>query len=379
MKKHRALKITGIVLGAIILLLAAFVGIVCLRLSGAVKNLERVDDRGILYSMDYTASYDNALMKLPITYIKTAGCSAFVTRNEEGDVITARNYDLAHTDDDGNATGLNVIFTLEPEGKYKSINLADAAWLTIIGLPYTAGAFDEGGASPMFLAFMPYLCMDGMNEKGLTVSILALDVKDGEEPVNQTQEGKETVTITELLRLMLDNCADVDEAVALAQEYNLTNIIGSDFHLFVTDADGRSVVMEWRWNTLYLTWQDAVTNFYVGFADAEDCYYGDTLKERFVAAEGLTRAYSYGYGHGYERFNILARTLDEHIVDLATYATVMTEEEAMDTLAAASQVYDGTDISSNTQYSVIYNSADLTAEVCVMRDYEEHYYFSLAE
>ena len=379
MKKHKILKITGIVLGSLILLIAVIAGILCLRLRTAVKNLTRVDDGGYLYSMDYTASYDNALMKFPINYIKTAGCSAFTTVNEEGDVITARNYDLPHTDEDGNATGLNVVFTLRPEGKYASINFADAAWLTMIGIPYTAGAFDEGGASPMFLAFMPYLCMDGMNEKGLTVSILALDIKDGEAAVDQTEAGKDTVTITEMLRLMLDNCADVEEAIAMAQAYNLTNILGSDFHLFVTDAEGTGVVMEWRYNTLTLTWQDAVTNFYVGYDDAEDCYYGDALKETFVRAEDLSWDYLYGYGHGYARFNTVAEMLDDHVTDPGTYATMVTDAEAMDTLAAVSQEYDGTDLTSLTQYSVIYNSTDLTAEVCVMRDYSVHYTFSLKD
>ena len=378
MKKHRALKITGIVLGSLILLIAAAVGITCLRLSSAVENVTRMDDDGYFYSMDYAASYDNALMKLPITFIKKFGCSAFISHNEEGDVITARNYDLPHTDDDGTETGLNVVFTLRPEGKYASINFADAAWLTMVGIPYTAGAFDEG-ASPMFLAFLPYLCMDGMNEKGLTVSILALDVKDGEEAVDQTEDGKDTVTITEMLRLMLDNCADVEEAMAMAQAYNLTNIIGSDFHLFVTDAAGESVVMEWRYNTLTFTSQDAVTNFYVGYDDAEDCYYGDALKEAFVRAEGLTRDYHYGYGHGYARFSTVAEVLDDHITDPGTGETMMTDAEAMDTLAAVSQEFDGTDLTSLTQYSVIYNSTDLTADVCVMRDYTVHYTFSLED
>ena len=81
--------------------------------------------------------------------------------------------------------------------------------------------------------------MDGINEKGLSVSILALDVKEGEQAVHQSVEGKKTILYEELLRYILDSCATVKEAEELAGEYNIHNIIGNDYHLFVTDENGK--------------------------------------------------------------------------------------------------------------------------------------------
>ena len=373
----KILKTIGIIIVSLLVVVVICMGVVYIKLSTSFTNVESVDDQGLLYSMDYTAEYDNALMKLPVTFIKDFGCSAFTSFNEEGDVITARNYDLAHTDEDGNATGLNVVFQLHPKGKYASINFADAAWMSLIGVPYTAHALDDGNANRLFLAFLPYICMDGMNEKGLTVSILSLDLKEGESAVNQNESGKDTVTITEMLRLLLDECADVNEAISLAKSYNMTNLLGADFHLFVTDALGNSVVLEWRYNELYVTYQDAVTNFYVGFDDGEDCYYGEQLKEKFVKEENLTRNYLYGYGHGYARFNTIVEMLNGHIVNDETYQTSITDQEAMDTLESVAQDYDGTSLTSLTQYSVIYNSTDLTVDVCVMSNFDKHYTFTL--
>lgn len=375
----RVLRILGIIAGCIILLAVLLAGYVFIALSGNVENLSRVDEDGALYYCEYTGDYyHNAIAALPVKFLRKKGCSAFLTHNTAGDVLTARNYDFPHTDTEGNITGLNMVVRLSPEGKYSSVNLADAAWVAILGIPYGKGAPDSGKSAKLPLAILPWLCMDGMNEKGLTASILSLDTKEGEHAACQNEEGKDPVEITELLRYTLDCCATVEEAVELAGRYNMIGMAGWDFQLFVTDADGNSAVLDWRYDTLNVTYTNAATNFYVSSDDAGDIYnWKGELKGKFVLPAEKTYEYHYGYGHGYERFNAIAEALEAHIVTPEPYYTEMTDEEAMNILAAVSQDYDGESATSYTQYSVLYNNTQRSLDISVMRDYEKVFSFKL--
>lgn len=373
-KKHKLLKGIGIVLGC----MCVMMGLIYYKLDHAVQKVERLDDKGALYYAEYIGDYDNPIIGAPFQLMRGAGCSAFMTQTEEGEIITARNYDLAHRDQKGNPTGLNVILRMAPKGKYRSINVADAAWISMLGVDYYMGALDDGKTNSIYLAFLPYLCMDGINEKGLSASILALDLKEGETYVAQKESGKKTVTQPQILRLILDQCATVEEAISLAEQYNIWNLIDSDYHLFITDAMGKSVVLEWRYNKLYVTDTDAVTNFYVGFDDAEDCYIDGKFKEKFETPPHTRRGYDYGYGHGFNRFNTIVTTLDQHIIDpTKSLETVMNVQEAQETLAATAQDFTGDELTSYTQYSAIYNNTKKTLDVWVMQDYAHKYTFNV--
>ena len=369
-------KVLAIILGSIAaaVLLLAFAVILKAKLS--YENLERVDENGAFYSIDYVGNYESPLVSKALNLF-SGGCSAFITTNENGEVITCRNYDFPHEDAEGNPSGLNVLVKCSPKGKYKSIGVADIGLFSVVGLPYYAGVLDEGGSSKIPLMYAPYLCMDGMNEMGVSVSILALDIKDGETAMHQTAEGKNNLMVNAVLRQILDNCASLDEAVELVENANVMCTFGCDYHLFVTDADGNSAVFEWRYNNFTVTYTNAVTNFYVGYDDGCDCYYGERLKESFTTAENVTKEYHYGYGHGYGRFAELAETLEEHSCEETDTGTLMTDGEAMALLQTVSQAYDPEAMTSLTQYSVIYNNSNKTVKVCVMRDYEDVYEFSV--
>ncbi|MCQ2513408.1 MAG: linear amide C-N hydrolase [Lachnospiraceae bacterium] len=375
-KKHKGLRILLIILLALLVLLGGTATYVIITLSGHIKNLQRVDHDGVLYYAEYVGKYENNLIELPLNFVRAGGCSAFLTQNENGDVITGRNYDLAHLDFDGNPTGLNVVLRMNPEGKYSSINVADAAWVSVLKVPYVKGALDEGKTTHLFLAFLPYLCMDGINEKGLTASILALDVKEGETAVYQDTPGLPVTSITQLLRSALDNCATVDEVVEFARNHNMRNIVKRDYHLFVSDAGGTSAVLEWRNNELIVTYTDAVTNFYVGCDDAEDVYVDGSLKEKFPGPVRSLRDYHYGYGHGFNRFNTIVQQLDKHRIDSTSYMSEMSEQDAMKLLGSVAQNYDKNEVTSFTQYSEIFNNTEKTLIISIMQDYANEYGFS---
>ena len=371
----KALKIIGIVLGSIVLLAILLAVFVIIKGNNSFKNLQRVDSIGSLYYIDYVGNYESPVVTKFLD-LAAAGCSAFITENENGEVITCRNFDYPHHDDEGNPFGLNVIVKCTPEGKYASIGIADIGLFSIIGLPYYSGSLDSGNLPTLPLMWAPYLCLDGLNEMGLSVTILALDLKEGETATKQTEAGKPSLMVTEMLRQILDNCASLEEAIEFAEGINAICTFGEDYHLFVTDATGASAVFEWRYNDFTVTYTDAVTNFYVGYDDGCDSYNNGVLKDAFVTAGDTLRDYHYGYGHGYGRFATIASTLDSCIVDEESLKTSMTDDEAMALLSQASQDYDPDSPTSFTQYSVIYNNTNLSVTICPMRNYDEKYVFS---
>lgn len=177
-------------------------------------------DNGRLYVMDYTADYKlDKMLQQNVNSVDTmlafvgrellgaakpapgaidAGCSAFAGRTEEGKPIYGRNFDYK-------MKMTAVLVRTAPKDGYRSIGMADAGWVG-----YDIGSLSDGKSDLSAAVAMPYLIMDGMNEKGLAVSVLKLDGK----PTHQ-RTGKPQITTTAALRLMLDKAANVDEALAL--------------------------------------------------------------------------------------------------------------------------------------------------------------------
>lgn len=222
-KRMIVMKKTGCVLAALALLIS-LVGFCCTgcakrtnphaaewldeTMTASLDSLRRVDEAGVFYEM--TCDYDyygNPIFKTLLSKLGQydAGCSAFTTWNETSDCfLTARNCDYRHIDSNGAYTGLNVALHCAPEGKYKSLGIADACWLGMAGGDFSAGALDDGSTDTSLAVLLPYLFVDGINEKGLTVSILKLDVKEGETAVDQKEPGKTTIGHFVLARYILD-------------------------------------------------------------------------------------------------------------------------------------------------------------------------------
>jgi len=347
---------------------------------GSIKNIRKLHPAGTLWFLDYTMDYQSSpFVRTALEFVKKFGCSAFLTENENGEVMTCRNYDFPHKDANGDVTGQNVVLRFHPKGGYESLCVADAAMLKRLKLPFFKGTPESGPLGRMPYKLLPYLCMDGMNEKGLAISILVVDLKKGEEKTSQKTPGRKIVLITELLREALDRCASVTEVIRLAQNVNLRGALHIEAHLFVTDETGASVVLEWRHQNLQVIRTNVVTNFYVGYDDAEDCWRKGKCKERFILPSKYTLEYHYGYGHGYDRFKGIAEDLEAHLESAQPYRTVMSKEECFKTLEKVSQEFEYSDITSFTQYSIIYNHTKRTADLCLGRDYEKVYSFSVKD
>ena len=340
-------------------------------------ELTRLDEDGYLYYLDYAKDYysDEILQELDDSGVTKPACSAFFTHTLEGDPLTCRNYDEPHrvSAEDRTITGLNVVVHCAPPGKYESIAVSDATYCNKDNPLLTRGGPDVEGFNADMVDTIPYQCMDSMNEKGLTVSVLMVDIKEGDEPARMAAGS------SIMLRRLIDNCADVGEAIAYVNESDLTPADWQSCHFFVTDAAGNSVVIESRNGEASVVETDVVTNFYVGSDDISDSYRNGKLREEAVELvdENGEPRYRFGYGHGYHRFTALASQLEMHR-DLTAdaYRTRMTEPEALVMLQSVAQNEQTEAVGvSFTQFSCMYRNAARTLSVWPFQNWGIAYTF----
>ncbi|MEJ8737892.1 carcinine hydrolase/isopenicillin-N N-acyltransferase family protein [Erysipelotrichaceae bacterium HCN-30851] len=172
------------------------------------------------------------------------------------------------------------------------------------------------------------------------------------EETNQTTD-KVDITTTTAIRMILDKCANVKEAIELLSQYDMHSSANSCYHFQIADANGDSVVVEYINNEMKLV-------------KPEKAYQAAT---NFLLTPG-----AYDFGHGQDRYNTLMTTLEEN-------NGVLSEQEAMDLLNSVSQQPHKTDSGSlsSTQWSVVYNNTKLTATISMGMDYEHTYKIKLFE
>ena len=336
-----------------------------------VRSMKDLDGIGGFYELNYTADYKldaciNTYQVVTMNDIANfavkelydvapakasamsygSGCSAFAAKTPDGKCLMGRNFDFAHPEDIA-----AVLVRTAPKDGYKSICIVDAYWIG-----YKRGFFNDGVTDISNIMTFPYVLMDGMNEKGLAVGVLHLD---GEPTMQST--GKKKIATSTAMRYLLDTAKDVDEAIEKLGNFdmNATFDNAGNYHFFLTDAEGNSAVVEYVYegdgknpNTYDpLKGERYVTNFYVSPKMAQHEYGG--LSD-----------------HGRDRYDKIADSLKVH-------GNILTEAEAMATLNAASQPKNPERLTSNTQWSVVYNLTDRTAKVCTLRDYKRTWEFAL--
>lgn len=161
------------------------------------------------------------------------GCSAFIAKAENGDILFGRNYDF-------DKTNVALAFADPGEGRYKSFSSVD---LNYVGIDTDS---DVGGLMDKITCLAaPYAPLDGINEMGVSCGIFMSYQGEQTEETNQQQAGKDNITSTTMLRMILDYAATTDEAVELVQKYNLHDSANTSFHYMIADATGRSAILEW--------------------------------------------------------------------------------------------------------------------------------------
>ena len=192
------------------------------------------------------------MSKVPSMGKMNFGCTAYTVKNTDGGTLMGRNYDW-----DGE-NGIAMVIYTEPKNGYASYS---TCWLDFLG--FGDDWKPEGMANQYMSLAAIYVPLDGINEKGLAIA----DLMVGDDEQTNQQTDKIDLTTTTAIRLILDQAATVDEAIALLEQYDMNSDIGRGHHLAISDAAGKSVVVEYINNVMYVTETKVVTNHYLTKGD----------------------------------------------------------------------------------------------------------------
>ena len=312
------------------------IGLLARLLSRGVLSLRRIDEHP-LYVMRYAGDYGfDDYLKSGAYPGETAaartqtvvdwGCTVFATLSGDGERLLGRNFDW-YADHPA-----LLLFTDPPDG-YASVSMVDLWYLDYTG--DTIGLFERQA-----LARAPYLPFDGMNEMGVGVGIMAVPGGNG-----QRDPAMRTLDDLEVVRLVLDYAASVEEAIELLQGYNVRFEGGVPLHYLIADAGGHSAVIEYVGGEMRVlrneqSWQVS-TNFIISEEQPE----GATSSCR--------------------RYNTAYHKLEDN-------QGLMTGAQALDLLADTAQAGDFPTI-----WSAVYNLNSGEISLVMDRNYEKVYTFQL--
>lgn len=332
-------------IGIAVVLLVVVIGAIAVFLNElrTLFSLEKIDDYGA-YQMTYYGDYGfdefleigassdvdiekfitkRLLKGFPIDLGVTGnGCTAFVTKNEKGEIIYGRNFDFLY------APSLQ-LYT-EPKNGYKSVSTVNLAFAG-----YSEDSLPDGSLFDKFLTLAaPFLPFDGMNEKGVAIALLA--VPKAEPPYDSN---KVTLNTTTTIRLILDKAATVEEAVELLRSYNIYFSGDIECHYLIADASGHSVIVEYYNREIQVVETDA---------DYQ-------IASNFIAYDGLN------IGEGFtefERYDVVEN-------ELLNNNSMLSEDDVISLLAKVG-VQDGK--IDKLQWSVVYNLTTGNVRLFIHRD-----------
>ena len=227
-----------------------------------ILSLEKLDDHP-LYSVTYYGGYwfDNFLERgyeesfswLHPCFWGDVGCSVFASLGDESNPILGRNLDWR---DDPTL----LLFTDPPDG-YASVSITD-----IFFLGFTTKKLSI--MNRLALLLTPHIPLDGMNEAGVAIGVMAVE--------HASYEGNpEKVTIggASVIRKVLDYAGSVEEALELMDDHNIDFSCTLPLHYLLADRAGSSAVVEYVAGEMRVLrseqpWQ-AATNFIISETSAD--------------------------------------------------------------------------------------------------------------
>lgn len=355
-------KILLALLAVVLVVVLFFVILYFTRLQtiSSIKKCTDYEDGYNLYTMDVKYDYDiddiiysyhkdtqefvNAVIKesLPLLPVKikvpSYGCSAIKTKTTDGNVLMGRNYDFK-------LDTSCLLVRCTPKHGYKSISFAA---LNNVSADNLEASFSK----KMAALTAPFIGLDGVNEKGVSIAVLTLP---SEPTMHDTGKGKLATSI--LIRLVLDKAATTEEALELIKNYDIFSSNGRDYHFFISDATGNSVAVEFDCDNeerpMVVTPTDAITNFYIMYPDkvvpgVKDPKYGSG-KDRYLKMLDVTNKYN----------------------------NEMTRKTTWEAIKAAVQEPNPDDITSNTQWTIVYDNTNCNAEIAIRRHFNETFIFDI--
>lgn len=258
------------------------------------------------------------------------GCSTLAVKSPEGHALFGRNFDWQACD--------ALVLTSKPVNGYASISTVNLDFIRQSGSSLGA-ALEEDRLRVLAALYAP---LDGMNEKGLAVSVNM--IQDSASIAQDT--GKPGLTTTTAVRLLLNKAADVKEALELLRQYDLHASMGMMVHFALADTTGRSVAVEYIGNQMVVTETPAVTNFYL--------------------ADGPKKGI--GSQQSHTRYDILTRALETQ--------PVMNLEQLRDALDSVSK--DNFNEFESTEWSAVFDLNAGSARYYHRENYEKPYTFSIS-
>lgn len=257
------------------------------------------------------------------------GCSTLTVSSPDGHQLFGRNFDWQ--------TCNALVVTSNPSQGYASISTVNLGFISQAGGSLNQ-MLEQNDIRVLAALYAP---LDGMNEKGLAVSV---NMIQDNASINQDTE-KPDLTTTTAVRLLLNKAASVDEALDLLRQYDLHASMGMMIHFALADTTGKGVVVEYINNEMVVTETPVVTNFYL--------------------AEGTK--HGIGTQQSHERYGILTQELADH--------PTMTIEDVRDAMDSVSK--DNFNEFESTEWSAVFDLNTGSAHYYHRENYENRYTFSI--
>lgn len=314
-----------------------------------------------MYVMDCTYDYDSDelfengvdnTIQLLLNGVKTVlgdnkgfACSTFNSVTPDGDYLLSRNFD--YMDSPG------LLVRTDPENGYASISTVS---LYFIGYDLS-DAFVADNTKNNFLTLLaPYMCLDGINEKGFSIGVLELET----DPTFQLSL-KPNLTTTSMIRVCLDKAANVEEALEIFKSHDMRDLLidGCKYHFQLSDASGKSAIVEYYKNKMYVLYPEEKKGNVVDFQAATNFH----LIEGAEDPDGM----------GQDRYDLIMN-------ELTASKGVTTEKQAMNILDKVHmEDLDLHGYICSTLWSNVFNMTDKTVSVCCFGNYNKAYNFSVSK
>ena len=367
----------------ILIALCAVVAIVWGREIATIASIEQIGGNEYLYAMEFKAPYDlddvlsrdidsnPALLDyiigrigkgIPIKMksaqvageegeLATINCTSFQAAKAEGEGFWyGRNYDYFK-----NPTMVTVS---RPKKGYSSIAVSDMSHFG-----YSLDKVPQSLGSKLSCLAAIYAPLDGVNEKGLCTSIMALPKQAARQ-----DNGRHKVGTTILMRLWLDRCATVQEALDLLETVDVNHdaAVGSGYHYMVADASGDCAVVEFdKWDG----WKTMIVR--KGEGEKSMLVTNHLLSEKYYTTEPNPEVGN-PHSKSWWRYETVQAYLAEHDGTL----TLDQAKECLSLVHWKDLVWE-TGTVEDTQYTCVYDQSNITLSLCNWNDYGNFYLFGL--
>lgn len=358
----KALKIISYVIPLLVVFALGFIGIRYFNEIRTLISVKMVEGTN-LYTMEYFSDYHfedflktgannnneyydyvNNIMDNKID-IGVAGnadntCSAFTVRDKDNNRYLARNCD--------NTPNPVMLVVTSPDNAYKSISAVNMNCLGYTG-ERTPTAYD------LKLFAAPYFPNDGMNEKGIAISMLQVNFAR-----KQKEDNKTTLNAYSVIRLVLDYAASIDEAVSLIQEYNIYFDTSMMVHFIISDSNGNSALLEFVNGEMYVIKNEKSYQIASNFNNTEEKFDEDGYVYTEQYGNWLTNTSTSAFDSEYSCYVRYDLMLDV----LYNNSGILSVDDSFRLLENVASP-------SNLQYSVLYNLSTLEATIITDNDWDK--------